>query len=126
MWCRPVNPGVDFPVASCRLKLGRGAFNHSLDGSVMMNRSRSQYGVAPSPEPIVYVVDDERLVRETLGSLLRSVGLRVRLFESAHELLQEELENAPSCLILDIRLPRLGGLDLQTELAKSNIMIPII
>jgi FixJ family two-component response regulator len=75
---------------------------------------------------MVYVVDDDRLIREMLSSLFRSVGLRVRLFESAKELLQSELEDAPSCLVLDIRLPRLNGFDLQAELTKSNIRIPII
>jgi FixJ family two-component response regulator len=92
----------------------------------MIKRSRSQSHAPPSSEPIVYVVDDDRLVRETLSSLLRSVGLRVRLFEFAQELLQAEPEDAPSCLVLDIRLPGLGGIDLQDELAKSNIKIPII
>jgi FixJ family two-component response regulator len=77
-------------------------------------------------EPMVYVVDDDRLMREMLSSLFRSVGLRVRLFESAKELLQSELEDAPSCLVLDVRLPRLNGFDLQAELAKSSIGIPII
>ena len=92
----------------------------------MINRSRSQSRGPPSCEPIVYVVDDDRLVREMLSSLFRSVGLRVRLFESAQELLQSELEDAPGCLVLDIRMPRLGGFDLQAELAQSNIKIPII
>jgi FixJ family two-component response regulator len=77
-------------------------------------------------EPTVYVVDDDRPIRETLSSLFRSVGLRVRLFESAQELLQSELEDAPSCLVLDLRMPRLSGFDLQAELAKSNTRIPII
>ena len=77
-------------------------------------------------EPTVYVVDDDRLIREMLSSLFRSVGLRVRLFESAQELLQSKLEDAPSCLVLDIRMPRLSGFDLQAELAKSSIRIPII
>src|SRR5580700_1181605 len=77
-------------------------------------------------EPIVYVVDDDRLMREMLSSLFRSIGLRVRLFESAQGILQSELEDAPSCLVLDIRMPRLSGFDLQAELAKSNIRIPII
>jgi FixJ family two-component response regulator len=54
------------------------------------------------------------------------VGWRVRLFESAQELLQSELEDAPGCLVLDVRLPRLSGFDLQAELAKSDIKIPII
>src|ERR1700758_2167632 len=88
----------------------------------MTNQSRSQ-SQAP---PIVYVVDDDRLIRDMLSSLFRSVGLRVQLFESAQELLQSELEDAPSCLVLDIRMPRLSGFDLQAELAKSNIRIPII
>jgi FixJ family two-component response regulator len=77
-------------------------------------------------EPIVHVVDDDRLIRDMLSSLFRSVGLQVRLFESAQEFLQSELEDSPSCLILDIRLPGLGGFDLQAELAKSNIKMPII
>jgi FixJ family two-component response regulator len=77
-------------------------------------------------EPMVYVVDDDRLIREMLSSLFRSVGLQVRLFESAQELLQSELEDAPSCLVLDLRMPRLSGFDLQAELAKSNTRIPII
>jgi len=65
-------------------------------------------------------------MREMLSSLFRSVGLRVRLFESAQELLQSELEDGPSCLVLDIRMPRQSGFDLQAELTKSNIGIPII
>ena len=77
-------------------------------------------------EPVVYVVDDDRLMREMLSSLFRSVGLRVRLFESAQELLQSELEDGPSCLVLDIRMPRQSGFDLQAELTKSNIGVPII
>src|SRR6476661_2595418 len=77
-------------------------------------------------EPVVYVVDDDRLMREMLSSLFRSVGLRVRLFESAQELLQSELEDGPSCLVLDIRMPRQSGFDLQAELTKSNTRIPIV
>src|SRR6516162_802771 len=92
----------------------------------MTNRSRSQSQAPPNGETVVYVVDDDHLIRETLSSLFRSVGLRVRLFESAQELLHSELEDAPGCLVLDIRLPRLSGLDLQAELEKSNIRVPII
>jgi FixJ family two-component response regulator len=90
----------------------------------MTNRSHSQSQA--DSEPIVYVVDDDRLIREMLSSLFRSIGMRVRLFESAQELLQSKLEDAPGCLILDVRLPRLSGFDLQAELEKSNIKIPII
>jgi FixJ family two-component response regulator len=89
-------------------------------------QSASRISTAEVVEPIVYVVDDDRLMREMLSSLLRSVGLQAQLFGSAQELLQSELEDSPSCLVLDIRLPGLGGFDLQAELAKSNINIPII
>jgi FixJ family two-component response regulator len=92
----------------------------------MINRSHSPSHAPPKGEPIVYIVDDDPLIREMLSSLLRSVGLQVRLFGSAPELLQSELEDAPSCLVLDIRLPGLGGFDLQAELAKANIHIPVI
>jgi FixJ family two-component response regulator len=89
-------------------------------------QSASRISTAEVVEPIVYVVDDDRLMREMLSSLFRSVGLQAQLFGSAQELLQSELEDSPSCLVLDIRLPGLGGFDLQAELAKSNTNIPII
>jgi FixJ family two-component response regulator len=77
-------------------------------------------------ESIVYVVDDDPAIREMLAGLFRSVGLRVGLFESAPELLQSKFPDVPSCLVLDVRLPGLGGLDLQAELAKADIRLPII
>jgi FixJ family two-component response regulator len=89
-------------------------------------QSASRISAAEVVEPIIYVVDDDRLMREMLSSLFRSVGLQAQLFGSAQELLQSELEDSPSCLVLDIRLPGLGGFDLQAELEKSNIEIPII
>jgi FixJ family two-component response regulator len=76
--------------------------------------------------PIVYVVDDEAYVREGLSDLLASVGLRTAAFGSTAEFLQSKPLNEVSCLILDVRLPGLGGLDFQTELAAANIGIPII
>jgi FixJ family two-component response regulator len=76
--------------------------------------------------PIVFVVDDDSSFREALRRLFRSVGLRVETFGSAPELLQSKLPEVASCLILDIRLPGLSGLDFQAELAKQNINIPII
>ena len=81
---------------------------------------------ANAEEPTVFVVDDDASVREALSNLFRSVGLRVAVFGSAHEFLQSKLPDVPSCLILDIRLPRLSGLDFQAELTKANINIPII
>jgi len=80
----------------------------------------------PRPQQIVFVVDDDASVREAVDSLLRSVGLRVELFGSASEFLRYKLPNLPACLVLDVRLPGLSGLDFQSELAKANINIPII
>ncbi len=77
-------------------------------------------------QPVVFVVDDDLSVREGLSSLLRSVGLRVELFASAADFLHTSPPSAPSCLVLDVRLPGLSGLDFQAELAKSNIRIPIV
>jgi FixJ family two-component response regulator len=79
-----------------------------------------------SEKPIVFVVDDDPLMRESVSSLLRSVGLQVRVFASALEFLREERPPLPSCLVLDIRLPGESGLDFQAELASRNIRIPII
>jgi len=76
--------------------------------------------------PIVYVVDDDQHVREGLSNLLRSIGLRVATFGTAHEFLGYEAADAVSCLILDVRLPGLSGLDFQNELAKADRNIPII
>jgi FixJ family two-component response regulator len=89
-------------------------------------RPASPSTLATAEEPVVFVVDDDASVREALSNLFRSVGLRAEAFGSAHEFLQYKLPNVPSCLILDIRLPRLSGLDFQAELAKADIHIPII
>ena len=83
-------------------------------------------GKEPIKEPIVFVIDDDLSMRRALTNLIQSVGLEVRTFGSAAELLKSELPEVESCLVLDIRLPGLSGLDLQTELAKANIRIPII
>jgi FixJ family two-component response regulator len=76
--------------------------------------------------PIVFVVDDDISMRDALKSLIRSVGLRVELFGSSREFLQGQRPDAPSCLILDVRLPGESGLDLQRELVAANIHVPII
>ncbi len=76
--------------------------------------------------PTVFVVDDDASIRDALKSLIRSVGLRVELFGSPREFLQGKRPDAPSCLVLDVRLPGESGLDLQRELAEANIHIPII
>jgi FixJ family two-component response regulator len=75
---------------------------------------------------IVFVVDDDASVREALKSLIRSVGLQVELFRSAQEFLQWKKPDVPSCLILDVRLPGISGLDFQSKRAEANDPIPII
>jgi FixJ family two-component response regulator len=75
---------------------------------------------------IVFVVDDDLSVREALGSLIRSAGLKVETFASAQEFLARPRAEMPSCLVLDIRLPGLSGLELQKRMAEVNIEIPII
>jgi FixJ family two-component response regulator len=77
-------------------------------------------------EPVVLVVDDDIAIRESLTSLFQSVGLRVKVFASAPELLQSSLPKAPSCLVLDIRLPGISGLDFQIDLREAGVHIPII
>jgi FixJ family two-component response regulator len=77
-------------------------------------------------EAIIYVVDDDVSIRESLGLLFRSVGLRSEPFASANEFLQSKLAPVPSCLVLDVRLPGLSGFEIHTELSKAGIHIPII
>src|SRR5262249_12207556 len=79
-----------------------------------------------SPQNCVFIVEDDPSMRNALKNLLRSVGLEPRVFGSAQEFLETERPNAPSCLILDVRLPGLSGLDLQRELSAANIQIPIV
>jgi RNA polymerase sigma factor (sigma-70 family) len=78
------------------------------------------------PAPIVFVVDDEPSVRRAIKRLIESEGLQVELFGSAQEFLQGRRPDAPSCLVLDIKLPGISGLDFQRQLADCGIRIPII
>jgi FixJ family two-component response regulator len=87
---------------------------------------KSSHESLSAKEPIVFVVDDDASMRRALTNLFRSVGLEVEAFGSALEMLQSKIRNVASCLVLDIRLPGVSGLDFQTELAKANIHIPII
>ena len=77
-------------------------------------------------DAIVFVIDDDESIREALKSLIRSVGLKIETFAAAHEFLQSRRPDVPACLILDVRMPGLSGLDLQRELTEANINIPII
>ena len=92
----------------------------------MTGRPKSEDIPAGAPERIVFVIDDDVAVRATLSSLFRSVGLRVELFGSAREFAQIKMPDVASCLVLDIRLPGVSGLDFQAELAEADIRIPII
>jgi RNA polymerase sigma factor (sigma-70 family) len=76
--------------------------------------------------PVVFVVDDDPSIRSSLKFLMSSVGLQVESFDSADALLQRKLPDAPSCLVLDVRLRGLSGLDFQRELAARNCHMPII
>ena len=76
--------------------------------------------------PAVFVVEDDRAVREAIDGLLRSAGFHAKLFDSASEFLLERSPSDVGCLILDVRMPGISGLDLQRELIKANIRIPTI
>jgi FixJ family two-component response regulator len=80
----------------------------------------------PSDDPIVYVLDDDLAVRQALSSVIRSTGLRVETFASAQEFLRYSRLDAPSCLVLDVQLPDVSGLDLLPELGARAAPIPII
>ena len=77
-------------------------------------------------QPTVFVIDDDPSVREALDSLLRSVALKVQLFESTQEFLDATRPDAPACIVLDVRLPGRSGLDFQHDLARSRVHLPII
>jgi len=79
-----------------------------------------------SQEPIVFVIDDDPMVRTGIDSLIRSIGLRTTMFSSASDFLHADRPDVPACLILDVRMPGQSGLDLQAELRNSGIRIPII
>jgi len=76
--------------------------------------------------PVVFVVDDDASVRSSLKFLLSTVGLQTETFDSADSFLHKKRSDVPSCLVLDVRLPGLSGLDFQRELAAQNICIPIV
>ena len=77
-------------------------------------------------DSIVYVIDDDPSIREAVTSLIRSVGMSVQAFGSAKEFMTSKRPNAPACLVLDVRMPGLSGLELQRELTDAGIGIPII
>jgi FixJ family two-component response regulator len=89
-------------------------------------RPSSTSDLAGPEEPVVFVINDDAVMRGALSSLFRSVGLQVRCSVRPPELLQGKLAERASCLVLDIRLPGVAGLEFQAELVKAGIHIPII
>jgi FixJ family two-component response regulator len=79
-----------------------------------------------APDGVVFVVDDDSAFRESLKNLLRSIGLRVETFTSAHDFLDGKHANVPGCVVLDVRMPGLSGLDLQKRMAEGDLGMPII
>ena len=103
----------------------RGGTVHNCRAATMM-RAMTPSSTGRSDESTVLVVDDDEMIREALAGLFRSVGLKVNLFSTAAELLRSKHTDSPSCLVLDVRLPGVSGLEFQSELAKASINIPII
>ena len=82
--------------------------------------------MTPSGAPTVFVIDDDDLMRTAIRGMLKSVGLRAETFETPQDFLHAERSDGPSCLVLDVRLPGVNGLDFQRELADAGVSIPII
>jgi FixJ family two-component response regulator len=93
---------------------------------MVTQRSSSAKPVGSTDQPIVFVVDDDASMRQALARLLQSVQLRVEVFASPQEFLQSERPDVSSCLVLDVRLPGLSGLDFQAELLKADVRMPIV
>lgn len=100
---------------------------HRTAGHASMNASpKKRQTDTTAPAPVVIVIDDETTIRESLDSLFRSVGLRTLLLASPAELSADTIPDAPSCLVLDVRLPGISGLDVPEQLARQGIALPIV
>jgi len=82
--------------------------------------------MTPASEPMVYIVDDDAAVRTALRRLFKSVGIRTETFASASAFLEHEIADAPGCIVLDVRMPRMSGLDLQGELTRRGVNLPVV
>ena len=126
-------PGAAVRALSGRAQFGR--FDAFLDRprmrgheseSIMVEACMPRADAIAEGKPIVIIVDDDAAMREALGSLVRSVGLEVRVFASIPDFLEFGRIKGPTCLVLDVRLPGQSGLDFQRELSAANIQVPII
>jgi FixJ family two-component response regulator len=93
---------------------------------MVRQRNLSEKPVGSTDQPTVFVVDDDASMRQALARLFDSVQLRMEIFASTQEFLNSERPDVPSCLVLDVRLPGLSGLDFQAEMTKANVRIPIV
>jgi FixJ family two-component response regulator len=111
----------------CDTRAARQSSQTSVREGFVVTQPRPAKQIDAIPErPVVIVVDDDPEVRDALDSLFRSVGLEPRLFGSTAEFLQHKLPEAPCCVVLDVRLPGVGGLDFQAQLIQANIRVPIV
>lgn len=92
----------------------------------MSERSSTNTDAPDAASSTVIIVDDDAMVRSAMDSLFRSIGLRTLMFESAQALLEHDLPKGPSCLVMDVRLPRMSGLEIQAKLAERGDRAPII
>jgi FixJ family two-component response regulator len=108
------------------MKTGRRRLNNSNYGGAHSVDLRSLAKAVPDSGACVIVIDDDPEFRESLGRLLRSVGVHARLFASIADFVESEPPDCPTCLVLDVRMPGRSGLDFQRDLAAANIRLPII
>jgi FixJ family two-component response regulator len=115
--CRLIRPATTHDI---------GCFGETVRCPVLGDKQEAGVKETVEEERVVYVIDDDTSMREALKSLFGSVGLHVEAFGSAQEFLGKKLPDAAVCLVVDVRLPGLSGLDFQTELSKAGIDVPII
>jgi FixJ family two-component response regulator len=104
----------------------RRTFDKSQAGNFLACSIKAKTKMKPTPPPTVFVVDDDDLVRASIQGMLKSVGVHAETFGTAQEFLRSNRPEAPSCLVLDITLPGVNGLDFQHQLVDAGILIPVI